>query len=170
VERSAASATRLRRITSGLHVALAALALLAAPAAGQGAEHGKGTVPVAARALPRGAVLAPQDILYPPSSDVAPAAASTVSAVSPGWVTRRTIAEGEPLRPPAVSPPALVAVGAPVQLVWRDGPVELRLAGRALNAAAAGERVTVQVDGKRRFEGVAVAAGVVRLDHTSRNR
>jgi flagella basal body P-ring formation protein FlgA len=90
--------------------------------------------------------------------------------VAAGWVTKRVIAEGEPLREPAVAPPALIKSGDVVQLVWTDGAIQLRLTGRAMNAATAGGRVTVRVDTERRFEGVATAPGQVRMDSPSRSR
>ena len=71
--------------------------------------------PVAARALARGAVLTADDITYPDS------AAATDSTVAPGWVTRRVVAAGEPLRPPAVQPPVVVTANQPVELEWTDG-------------------------------------------------
>ena len=142
---------------------LAALLLAGAPGALAGQEDGK--VPVAARALPRGTVLEDRDIAYRP----APSGATRVE-VAAGWVTKRVIAEGEPLREPAVAPPALISSGQVVQLVWTDGKIEVRITGRAMNAATAGGRVTVRVDTERRFEGVAIGAGLVRMDSPSRSR
>ena len=75
--------------------------------------------------------------------------------VGAGWVTRRVIAAGEALRPPAVAPPVLVNAGEPVQVVARRGNVELTLRARAASSAAAGERVTVRTEAGRRLQGVA---------------
>ena len=122
------------------------------PAAGQA-----DSIPVAARELPRGVALVEADI-------------AGAGAARTGWVTRRLIREGEPLREPAVSPPLLVTSGEVVQVVWSEGPLELRVKGRAMNSAAAGARVSVRVDMTRRFEGVAVGDGLVRLDSPSRSR
>lgn len=145
-------------------VAAALLALAHAPAAAQ-----SDSVAVAARDLPRGAVLEGRDIAYrAPAPGPTPGPAAP--AVAAGWVTRRTIAAGEALRAPAVSPPMLVSTGQEVALVWSDGAMELRLKGRAMNSAVAGGRVAVRVDMKRRFEGVAIAAGLVRMDSPSRSR
>ncbi|MBW3627776.1 MAG: flagellar basal body P-ring formation chaperone FlgA [Gemmatimonadetes bacterium] len=147
--------------------ACAALVLLALP--GRAAGQSESRIAVAARSLPRGAVLQSSDIAYRPSTG---AVQSTASRAEPaaGWVTRRMISEGEPLREPAVAPPPLIKAGDAVQVVYRDGSMELRVAGRAMNAAVAGGRVTVRVDTERRFEGVATAAGLVRLDSPSRSR
>ena len=147
---------------------LAVLVLLGMPGGLSAQEEGK--VAVAARALPRGAVLEQKDIAYRAGGSLPGAAAGTRAEVAAGWVTKRVIAEGEPLREPAVAPPALIKSGDVVQLVWTDGKIELRLTGRAMNAATAGGRVTVRVDTERRFEGVAIAPGQVRMDSPSRSR
>lgn len=128
----------------------------------------------AARAIPRGTVLTADDI------EVRGAASS--SRLAPrsslvGWTTRRVIAAGEPLRAPAVAPPAGAAVtapastsgsavsaGQPVAVVYRDAGVELRLQGVAAQAGAVGARVGVRLDARRRLEGTVVAPGVVRVN------
>lgn len=109
----------------------------------------------AARDLGRGAVLEAVDFVLAPDAD--PAAAPV------GWVTRRVVREGEPLRPPAIGPVDAVRSGEGVQLLWSDGAIELRMRGRAMNSAPAGGKVLVRVDERRRFEGIALGAGVVRL-------
>jgi flagella basal body P-ring formation protein FlgA len=146
-----------------------AVVLLAIP--GRSEAQAEVKVAVAARDLPRGAVLQPADIAYRAAAPQAgaPATAKRAEGVA-GWVTRRVIAEGEPLLEPAVAPPPVIKAGDAVQAVWTDGTIELRVAGRAMNAAVAGGRVTVRVDMERRFEGVATAAGLVRLDSPSRSR
>jgi flagella basal body P-ring formation protein FlgA len=136
-----------------------ALVAFAGAADAQEQPAGKGTVPVAARDLPRGAVLERQDIA------LAPAEGGGEAVTDPeGWVTRRVIAKGEVLRKPAITRPDLVASGEVVQLVWRQGSVELRLIGRAMGSAARGERVHVRVDGKRRFTGVVEGPALVRIE------
>lgn len=132
---------------------LEAAALCGAAAAQDG---GVAASPVAARDLDRGSVLKAADIAV----DVG-AENSNLEIV--GWVTRRVVSKGEPLRSPTIAPPELVRSGDAVQLVWSEGLVEIRLAGKAMNSAAGGERVLVRVDLKRRFEGVAESPGVVRL-------
>lgn len=141
-------------------VGFALLLLVAASSAtAQQASEGEGTVPVAARDLPRGTVLQREDIA------LAPAAAGGGAVADPeGWLTRRVIAEGEVLREPAITRPNLVASGEVVQLVWRQGSIELRLIGRAMGSAARGERVHVRVDSKRRFAGVVEGPALVRIE------
>jgi flagella basal body P-ring formation protein FlgA len=146
---------------------LALALLLAAAASGRAAGQqgtGERKVPVAARDIPRGVALVSADIAY------RAATATEQTSATTGWVTRRIITAGEVLRAPAVSPPLLVNAGDEVEAVWRDGSLELRIHGRAMNAAAEGGRVSVRVDMARRFEGVAVAAGLVKLDSPSRSK
>ncbi|HUE96628.1 MAG TPA: flagellar basal body P-ring formation chaperone FlgA, partial [Longimicrobiaceae bacterium] len=139
--------------TRGIPAIVALLALVC----GAGAAHAQAAaaVPVAARDLARGTVLAPADIAMHDDAD-APSAVL-------GWVTRRVVSAGEPLRSPAVAPPHVIRSGDTVQLVWRDGAMEIRMRGRAMGSAAAGEKVLVRVDTQRRFEGIAHAPGEVRL-------
>jgi flagella basal body P-ring formation protein FlgA len=110
--------------------------------------------PRAARALARGETLAAADIDGVGARD---------AGRFVGWTTRRMIAAGEPLREPAVAPPAAVRAGDAVALVYRADGVTLRLAGTAAADAPLGGRVTVRVDARRRFEGVVAAPGLVRL-------
>lgn len=116
-------------------------------------EADASTFAVATRDLPRGVALEPADVTGP----------ADVTADVIGWVTRRVIAEGEPLRHPAIAPADIIRSGDAVQLVWSEGAVEIRLSGKALGSAAVGETLLVRVDTQRRFEGIAEAPGVVRL-------
>jgi flagellar basal body P-ring formation protein FlgA len=136
-------------------IAMAALGLVAAwPAAAE--------AQVAARAIARGTVLTAEDILTTPHAE------QQGHEVAVGWVARRRIAEGEALRAPAVAPPRMVESGQPVRVTYTAGGVELSMRGTALGSAAAGERVLVRIDARRRMEGIAVAAGVVSLEDNGR--
>jgi flagellar basal body P-ring formation protein FlgA len=137
---------------------VALLWLAVVPARGAGQQSGE---PVAARSLARGVTLGAMDIRYPEGGSGGEAAGARVG---PGWVTRRVIAEGEPLREPAVGRPLLIRAGEEVEAVWRSGAIELRIRGRAMGGAAEGERVIVRIDTRRRLEGIAVAAGQVRIN------
>ena len=110
---------------------------------------------MATRPLPRGTVLA--------ADDMAPAAPNASGAAPVGWTTKRMIAAGEPLRAPAVAPPDAIRSGQPVDVVYSDGAIRLRLKGTALNAAPVGARVAVRIDARRRLEGVAVGPSTVQL-------
>ncbi|MEX0911966.1 MAG: flagellar basal body P-ring formation chaperone FlgA, partial [Gemmatimonadota bacterium] len=86
------------------------------------------------------------------------------------WITRRVVSEGEPLEPPTIAPAPVVQPGDPVQLVWRDGLLELRMSGKAMSSGAIGESVRVRIDTRRRYEGTVLEAGVVRLDSPENGR
>ncbi len=125
------------------------------------------TIVVAARDLPRGTVLRAADIEVvvtdgeTAASVVAKSANSINDLPTAGWVVRRLVHKGEPLRAPAVAPPVLIPAGSPVSLVWEVGELRVTRTGTAVGAAYAGETVTVRVDAKRRFTGIAKAAGTV---------
>jgi len=121
------------------------------------------TEAVAARRLERGVTLTEADVAHTVAVQWGEPQRDAVD-VGAGWVTRRVIAAGEPLRSPAVAPPLLVNAGELVQVVARRGSVELTLRARAVSSAAAGERVTVRTEAGRRLRGIAVARGVVRID------
>jgi flagellar basal body P-ring formation protein FlgA len=114
------------------------------------------TTPVAARTLARGATLTQVDI------DTGFAPDSEVSALI-GWVTRRIIRQGEPLKVPAVEPPVLVRTGtmATVRAVV-DG-VSAERTGIALSDAALGTRVRVRLDAGRTITGTVTGPALVRL-------
>ncbi len=147
----------LAALAAALGAALAAVA--AAPAAPAAAPAlaaqapAAAAAPRAARPLARGQTLAAADI------DAAGGDARRLV----GWTTRRVIAAGEPLRAPAVAPPAAVRAGDAVALVYQADGLSLRLAGTAAADAPLGGRVAVRVDTRRRFEGIVTAPGVVRL-------
>jgi flagella basal body P-ring formation protein FlgA len=121
-------------------------------------------VPLAAREIMRGTVLTDQDVTYPAGVE------RDGTGAPVGWVARRVIAAGEPLREPAVAQPDLVHVGDVVQAVFSAGGLEIRLIGRAMGAARAGEMVMVRVDMHRRFEGVVVGPRLVNIDIPDRSR
>lgn len=163
-EGSASLSTQQAARSTGVVVLVRAVAVTlmlvggAAPTASQelpGGASAMAGVPVAARDLPRGATLTAEDVVG--------GAVGGGEKGPAGWVTRRVIAAGEALREPAIMRPNLVAAGEVVQLVWRHGSIELRLVGRAMGSAAQGERVQVRVDSRRRFAGVVIDRGLVRI-------
>ncbi|HYD52446.1 MAG TPA: flagellar basal body P-ring formation chaperone FlgA [Gemmatimonadaceae bacterium] len=148
------------------HSVLVALVGTAAALAPVGAQE---TAPqrlaVAARALPRGWVLGDGDIEWISALDAAGRIRVIASGaeVTPGWITRRVMKAGEPLRTPAVVPPPLVRADEPVEVVVRRGDVQLSVRGRVSRDAGVGERVAVRLDAGRRFECIVEAPGRVRL-------
>lgn len=120
------------------------------------------TVPVAARALPRGATVTPADFDVV-ATTVRPSLRNAAAAES-GWVTRRPVAAGEPLVEPAVGPPALVAAGQLVRFVAEHAGIQLSIRGTAATSGALGDHVWVRVEAGRRLRGVVSAPATVRAD------
>lgn len=137
-------------------------------------------VAIAAHEIARGVVLAPADIAYLPAEgvpehatqnsplpDCGPVGQSDCQTVRPllvGWMTKRLIVAGEPLRAPAVTPPQLVKSGDVVDVVYEGDRVLITMRGHATRSAALGERLTVRMDNQRKLEATVVAAGRVRVD------
>ena len=150
--------------------ALPALVLAQAPD-----TRPRSRIAVASHEIARGVVLSPTDIGYVPSTDRAVrslAAGVTSAAIVPatqgdslvGWMTRRLITMGEPLRAPAVTPPQLVKSGDVVDIVFQSEGVSVTMRGKATRSAALGERVLVRMDNQRRLEGTVTARGRVQVN------
>ena len=117
------------------------------------------TVLVARHDLARGHALTAADVdTVVVETRLAPGDAARAE---PGWITRRVVRAGEPLRAPALEPPPLVLSGAAVTLVWETNGLRVTRQGTALGDARRGDRVAVRVDARRRFTGVVTARGVV---------
>lgn len=112
--------------------------------------------PVAAREIPRGVAIQAADV----TGDGADAVV--------GWISRRLIAAGDPVREPAIARPDVIRSGDQVQLVYRQGGMELRIVGKAMGSAAVGEEVLVRVDKRRRYQGTAMGPGEVRIREAGR--
>ena len=117
-------------------------------------------VRVAARALSRGQTLSEADMAD--AMEVRwgePLPAGTEAAQ--GWVVKRMLRRGEPLRSPSVQPPLAVASGRPVDIVWQRSGVAIKLRGRALGSAPLGKEIYVRTESGERLRGVVRAPGVV---------
>lgn len=121
---------------------------------------------VARRALNRGETLATGDIALDTVLAWGEPGAEPTSAVQAGWVANRPLRAGEPLRPPAVSAPAVVRAGQRVRVLYVAGAVRLVLDAVAAGTAALGEPVGVRTAEGRRLEGVAAGDAQVRIDAT----
>lgn len=119
-------------------------------------------VPVAARRLERGVTLEDSDIEYRSVLHWGPPQAA--AEVGAGWITRRALSAGEELRAPAVSRPQIIQAGETVEVIYRAGPIQLSIRGKAGGSAAAGETIWVRTENGRRIMGVAEAPGVVRIE------
>lgn len=120
-------------------------------------------VVVAARALPRGTTLGPEDLAVE-RRRLARGRAGHASdpATLTGRVTTRAIPAGELVRPSAVRAARLVRRGERVVLAAGGDTVRIRMGGRALEDGAAGERISVRnLSSDRVVEGVVAEAGLV---------
>lgn len=139
--------TFLRRVMNGLLLgATAGLRLWG--------QAGVATGPVAARELPRGAVIALADI----RADSAVHAERLL-----GWEVRRLMRAGEPVREPAVAPPTLVNAGATVAIEAIVAGVRVTRTAIALGRGTRGDRITVRLDVHRTLPAVVTGPGLVRL-------
>jgi flagella basal body P-ring formation protein FlgA len=112
--------------------------------------------PVAARRLARGTVLTAGDVIVARVS-----VRSSDAPAQPGWVTRRVIEQGEPLRAPAVAPKPMVSAGQPVRFVRQEQGIRLTVDGRAIHAGQLGDRISVRLGANRRVDGFVTGAGEV---------
>lgn len=119
-------------------------------------------VAVAARDLPRGIAIDTADVAWRDTIRWGPPARDPVHPA--GWTTRRTLAAGSPLVPPAVAPPVWVRSGDDVTLIVVRGTLELSLAARAAGTGAAGDTIAVRAATGRRLTGTITAPGVVRVN------
>ena len=110
--------------------------------------------PVAARDLPRGAVIALADL----RADSAVQAERLL-----GWEVRRLMRAGEPVREPAVAPPTLVTAGATVAIEAVVAGDRVTRAATALGRGTLGDRITVRLDVHRTLPAVVTGPGLVRL-------
>lgn len=106
---------------------------------------------VAARELPRGAVLAAEDI-----------AGDTTPQVT-GWVTRRVVKKGEPLREPAVTPAPIVTHGAAVTIRATVEGVTVSRPAIALADGSLGAAVRVRLSSQRTVNAVVTGPATVRV-------
>jgi flagella basal body P-ring formation protein FlgA len=124
----------------------------------------EGDVPVAARALARGEVVAAADVRVETRvrwSAGGPPADDLLDPV--GMVASRAVAEGEVLSAPAVQQPLLVRGGEQIEALLVQPGVVMRMRAEALGSARRGESVYVRLTSGRRVTARAVAPGVVRL-------
>jgi flagella basal body P-ring formation protein FlgA len=89
--------------------------------------------------------------------------------VAPGWVARRVIQPGEPLRPPAVAPAPMILSGRAVRYSVERAGIQLVLAATSLSAGALGDTIPVRLDARRRVLAIVSGPGhVVALPESTR--
>ncbi len=120
-------------------------------------------MPVAARALARGAVVSIEDInwldIVAGQADVSIADASNIV----GLELKRSRAAGEPFRSNDLGPPTLVRRGQAVTLLVSGGGFQLATSGKSLQDGARNAVVRVQSSSNRILEGRVVDATTVQI-------
>jgi flagella basal body P-ring formation protein FlgA len=120
--------------------------------------------PVAARAIPRGQAIGPEDVRlerieltqWPPG---AIAAADQLD----GRLATRTIAAGEPLRRDLLRTAPVIVPGDPVRIVFSGQSFTVSTEGRSLTVAGDGQSVQAAVAGGRILSGIARPGKVVEV-------
>lgn len=96
--------------------------------------------PLAARTLPSGTLLQPEDIYLPP--DDTGAAAKALSSLL-GQQTRVTIYEGRPINASQLTPPHVIARNQIVMLIYETALMRIESEGRALEPGQEGQTIRV---------------------------
>ena len=117
---------------------------------------------VAARPIARGTTLSAADIRR--DSVVIWSAPPAVAGVAPGWIARRLITPGQPLRPPAVAPAPLVRAGVDADVEWSTGPVRISRRGTAATDGSLGDQVWIRLGDGRRVRGTVTGSARVAAD------
>lgn len=122
------------------------------------------TVMVAARPIPRGGPVTPDDVRTE-RVDLTRVAGPIYGAAErlEGLVAVRAIASGEPLRRDLVRPPPVMAAGDPVTVVYDGNGFVISVDGKALAAAGDGQTVRVATAAGRILTGVARTGHVVQV-------
>lgn len=119
---------------------------------------------VAARPIPRGAPLGPDDVRLE-RIDVAPLNGNAVLPDMPlaGRTAARALAPGEPLRRDYLRSPPVVQPGDAVQVVALGTGFAAQTPGKALTAASEGQTAQVALPGGKVLTGVARPGGIVEV-------
>ncbi|MEM6300751.1 MAG: flagellar basal body P-ring formation chaperone FlgA [Pseudomonadota bacterium] len=122
-------------------------------------------IPVLKASLPRGSILAEQDLEYV-TRRVTTRTTDLIGTIEAavGMELQRPLAAGLPLRHSQISPPELITRGQQVTLVAGGVGFEVRMQGKALASGAEGDRLRVtNLSSGRRLEGIVLADGTVRV-------
>ena len=115
--------------------------------------------------VPRGAVIAEEDLEYKPIPQVR-ANASIVRAITDvaGKEARRALKAGELIRTSDLKRPTMVAKGSTVTMLFEAPGMRLSAVGRALAEGAEGDTITIlNPTSYRKVEAVVIKAGTVRV-------
>jgi flagella basal body P-ring formation protein FlgA len=119
----------------------------------------------AARPLPRGSILTPDDIsISQRDAATLPYGFFTNPELLTGLQLKRAIRPGDVFSPAMVAPPPLIERGQIVWIAAEAGGIAVTVKGEALADAAAGERVRVRnLSSKRTIEAEATGPAMVRV-------
>ena len=123
------------------------------------------TLPVLTRTLPRGAIIADNDLeMVSRAISNSPRALILDPKAVIGLETKRSLPAGSTLHHNQLAAPVLVERGQSVTLVAGGSGLQVRMQGQATANAAAGERLRVINESSgRRVEGIVNADGTVRI-------
>lgn len=120
--------------------------------------------PVAARPIPRGQVLAADDVRHDRVElTLYPAGALSGGEAIEGRIATRTIAAGEPLRRDLLRAPTVVRPGDAVRVVADGSGFAVATDGKALTTGTDGQSVQVVVAGGRVVTGIARPGSLVEI-------
>ena len=122
-------------------------------------------VVVAARDLPRGAILTASDLKLV-EQDIARLNRGYIEQPTQaiGKITKRSLQRGHVLTPKQISTPLAVKKGNRVAIVASNSAIQVRMRGKALSNGATGERIRVQnISSKKEIEATVISPGVVRV-------
>jgi flagella basal body P-ring formation protein FlgA len=120
-------------------------------------------VPVAARDIARGTLLARDDVVVEEYADWGQPRERPAVAEIIGWRVNRRIRAGEVLQSPAIRPEDAVSSGSVIELVWEGRSVSVSVDGVAIGSGAVGDTIQVRVHDNRRVRAVIDAPGRARV-------
>jgi flagellar basal body P-ring formation protein FlgA len=120
-------------------------------------------VPVAAREIARGALLAPEDVTVEEYADWGQPRDRPAATEIVGWRVNRRIRQGEVLQSPAIRPEDAVSSGSVIELVWAGRSVSVSVDGTAIGSGAVGDTIQVRVHDNKRVRAVIDAPGRARV-------
>ncbi|MFK8043742.1 flagellar basal body P-ring formation chaperone FlgA [Congregibacter sp.] len=122
-------------------------------------------LPVLAKALPRGTILAPDDLKMVTRRIKTQAADVIIDPeLAVGMELKRPLSAGSTLRHGHVDLPELVTRGQMVTLVAGGSGIEVRMQGKAMGSGAQGDRLLVtNLTSGKRVEGLVLSDGSVRI-------
>ncbi len=122
-------------------------------------------IAVAQRELHAGDIIQIEDVKLTSEVRWGPPRRMEPLVAGPGWRVQGSIQTGELIVEPLATPIPVVEKGDRVRLTWHRGMVTVSIEGFALHPAAVGQRVHVQLKGRRgESSGIVMGPGQAHLD------